>query len=80
MRRMPIDAEPLAIDRDGGGIADRHRTHMDIEAEQYPRRVRRRGSLSEPRGKADDVTSDSEKPGHLKFIANQRWGYAAIGR
>jgi hypothetical protein len=83
-RCRPIDGEPLAIDRDGidvgGGIAHRHRTHMDIETEQYPTRVRRLRSLSEPRGKADDDNSDSEKPGHLKFLANQQWGYAAIGR
>jgi hypothetical protein len=53
---------------------------MDIETEQYPSRVRRRGSLSQPRGEADDDNSDSEKPGHLKFLANQQWGYAAIVR
>src|SRR5579864_9496294 len=63
-----IDREPLAVDGGGvgidGSIALGHGTHVDIEAEQYPRGVGGRGSLSEPRGKPNYDNNGCENPGY----------------
>jgi hypothetical protein len=67
-----IDREPLAVDgggvRIGGGIPLGHGTHVNIEAEQYPRGVGGRGSLSEPRGKTNYDNSGREKS-WLSFVS-----------